>query len=80
MDFLNQAKTQAQTLNGDTVELWGPVPAPMQKRAGWYRAQLLLQAAQRDVLHRLLSQWLPTLPSSTNKVRWSLDVDPQDLL
>jgi primosomal protein N' (replication factor Y) len=80
MDFLNQAKTQAQTLNGDTVELWGPVPAPMEKRAGWYRAQLLLQAAQREGLHRLLFQWLPTLPSLTNKVRWSLDVDPQDLL
>ena len=79
MDFLNQAKTLALALNENSVELWGPVSAPMQKRAGWYRAQLLLQAAQRNVLHRLLSEWLPSLPLSSNKIRWSLDVDPLDL-
>jgi primosomal protein N' (replication factor Y) len=80
MDFLRQAKKQALPLNSDGgVQLWGPVAAPMEKRAGWYRAQLLLQSSQRDVLHRLLSQWLPTLATSTRKVRWSLDVDPQDL-
>ncbi len=77
IDFLNKTKTLALVLNG--VELWGPVAAPMEKLAKWYRAQLLLQANRRDDLHRMLSQWLPTLPSSTDKIRWSLDVDPQDL-
>jgi primosomal protein N' (replication factor Y) (superfamily II helicase) len=90
IDFLEQAKTQAQTLMGKDesgtdairhdIELWGPVPAPMEKRAGWYRAQLLLQAEHRKPLHQLLSQWLPTLTASNPKLRWSLDVDPQDLL
>jgi len=80
MAFLNQAKKQAEPLNSDGgVQLWGPVAAPMEKRGGWYRAQLLLQTSQREVLHRLLSQWLPTLSAGTNKMRWSLDVDPQDL-
>lgn len=79
MDFLNQAKTLALALNEESVELWGPVSAPMQKRAGWYRAQLLLQADQRNALHRLLSEWLPTLPPLSKKIRWSLDVDPMDL-
>jgi primosomal protein N' (replication factor Y) len=80
MDLLNQAKKLAEPLNSENgVQLWGPVAAPMEKRAKWYRAQLLLQSDQREVLHRLLSQWLPTLPASTNKIRWSLDVDPQDL-
>jgi primosomal protein N' (replication factor Y) len=51
----------------------------MQKRAGWYRAQLLLQADQRNALHRLLSEWLPNLPPLSKKIRWSLDVDPMDL-
>ncbi len=79
MDFLNKAKAQTEPFLCDSVQLWGPVPAPMERRAKWYRAQLLLQSMQREHLHRLLSQWLPTLPNSTNKVRWSLDVDPQDL-
>jgi primosomal protein N' (replication factor Y) len=80
LDFLNQAKTQAQALQDKEVELWGPVSAPMAKRANWYRAQLLVQAQWREHLHRLLSQWLPTLPASTHQIRWSIDVDPQDLL
>jgi len=79
MDFLNKAKAQTEPFLCDSVQLWGPVPAPMEKRAKWYRAQLLLQSSQRDNLHRLLSQWLPKLPSSTNEVRWSIDIDPQDL-
>lgn len=79
IEFLSVAKTQTQQLNCTEVQLFGPVAAPMERRAKWYRAQLLLQATQRNALHRLLDQWLPMLPSSTDKVRWSLDVDPQDL-
>jgi primosomal protein N' (replication factor Y) len=80
MAFLEQAKLQTQQWQYDEVQLWGPVPAPMERRDKWYRAQLLLQSEQRDVLHKLLSQWLPTLPPLAGKlVRWSLDVDPQDL-
>jgi len=80
MDFLTKAKQRAQSLNNNGVQLWGPAAAPMEKRAGWYRAQLLLNAQQRNVLQHLLSQWLPTLqPLAGKKVRWSLDVDPQNL-
>lgn len=79
-DFLLLAKSTAQQFNYEAVTLWGPVFAPMKKRMGWYRAQLLLQSPQRESLHQLLSQWLSTLPPSSNKIRWSLDIDPQDLL
>lgn len=59
----------------------GPVPAPMERRAGRYRAQLLLQADRRADLHRLLAAWLPMVADLTEarRVRWSLDVDPVDL-
>ncbi|MDB5972660.1 MAG: primosomal protein [Hydrocarboniphaga sp.] len=59
----------------------GPVPAPMERRAGRYRAQLLLQAQERTSLHRALKPWpmlLDALPGA-RAVRWSLDVDPVDL-
>ncbi len=63
------------------VELWGPVPSPMEKRAGRWRAQVLVQAARRVALHEFLDSWAPRLESlaSARKVRWSLDVDPMDL-
>jgi primosomal protein N' (replication factor Y) (superfamily II helicase) len=81
LQFLQAAKEQALQLTTQEIQLWGPVPAPMARRAGWYRAQLLLQATQREVLHQLLSQWLPCLASlAGRKVRWSLDIDPQELL
>ncbi|WP_428310793.1 primosomal protein N' [Hydrocarboniphaga sp.] len=63
------------------LQALGPVPAPMERRAGRYRAQLLLQAQERSALHRALKPWPPlldTLPGA-RAVRWSLDVDPVDL-
>ena len=60
----------------------GPVPAPMEKRAGRYRAQLLLQSNQRPALHGLLDALMEharALPSG-RRCRWHLDVDPIDLL
>ncbi len=80
--FLEQAKQLAQQLGATGIDLYGPMPAVMEKRAGKYRYQLLLQAEKRSDLHRLLKQWTPklqTLPA-VRKVRWSLDVDPVDLI
>lgn len=63
------------------VALLGPVAAPMELRAGRYRAQLLLQAPDRRPLQRLLRATvagLGALPQA-RKVRWSVDVDPVDM-
>ncbi|MBA1262239.1 primosomal protein N' [Stutzerimonas stutzeri] len=84
-DFLDQACGEAEQLLTELeltgIELLGPVPAPMERRAGRFRAQLLLQGSARTPLHRLMNAWLPRveqLPGSRS-VRWSLDVDPIDL-
>ena len=63
------------------LTLDGPVPAPMPRRAGMYRAQLLLSSPTRRELHAALDDaqsLLFALPEA-RKVRWSLDVDPIDL-
>ncbi len=64
------------------VQLLGPVPAPMEKRAGRYRAHLLLQSTSRGSLHRVLTYLLQQITAHplARKVRWSLDVDPQETL
>ena len=79
--FLRAAMSLAREYAGRGVKLLGPAPAPMERRAGRHRAQLLLQAATHGPLQRLLSQWIPlleTLPEA-RKVRWSIDVDPAEL-
>lgn len=77
--FLNAAREAAGAMRG--VQLLGPVPAPMEKRAGRYRAQLLVQCNTRKTLHRFLDEWLPRVEALkvSRQVRWSLDVDPQEL-
>lgn len=62
------------------VQLVGPMAAPMQLRAGRFRYQLWLNSSQRGALHQLLRHLLPRIHQHRgfHKVRWSLDVDPQD--
>ena len=64
-----------------SLQIAGPMPAPMALRAGQQRGQLLIEADRREVLRGMLRPWqqaLTALPSA-RKVRWSLDVDPIDL-
>ena len=63
------------------VEHYGPMPAPMPRRAGYQRTQLLLSCSQRAPLHRLLASIVPAIHAlpEARRVRWSLDVDPIDL-
>ncbi len=78
-EFLHAALTLAGQPDG--VALLGPMPAPMPRRAGLQRGQLLLSADERARLHALLPDWvaqLRVLPLA-RRVRWSLDIDPVDL-
>ncbi|WP_414707042.1 primosomal protein N' [Salinisphaera sp.] len=79
-DFL--AAAAATIPPAGELACWGPVPAPMARRAGRYRAHLLLHGARRALLHPVLDRWqseLGGLPAA-RRVRWSIDVDPQDLI
>lgn len=79
--FLTDARQWAEGRCNQGVSLQGPVPAPMEKRAGRYRAQLLIHANKRTALHRVLTPWMQQLEESKlgRKVRWSLDVDPMEM-
>lgn len=51
----------AQGLNLQAVQILGPIPAPMARRAGQYRFQLLFQHESRAVLHKLLRELMPQI-------------------
>ena len=78
LTFLQSAKTQITLTEG--IEVWGPMVAQMERRAGRYRAQLIIQSTQRQLLHRMLDEWIPKVEilKKPYTLRWSLDVDPQD--
>jgi primosomal protein N' (replication factor Y) len=79
--LLEQVVSWAVGLRIEGVEMWGPVPAPMARRAGRHRVHLLFQAVRRDALHALLHQLPGHVAGMTaaKRTRWSLDIDPLDL-
>jgi primosomal protein N' (replication factor Y) len=81
IEFLYRAREIAESIISSGVEVLGPASAPMERRAGHYRAQLLLHATTHSPLQRLFTRWLPVVEElpEARKVRWSLDVDPLEL-
>ena len=78
-EFLTAAVRIARGL-GPGVEVFDPVPAPLERKAGFERAQLLVRAPTRALLQPFLSAWRSALlDSGERRVRWSLDVDPQEV-
>jgi primosomal protein N' (replication factor Y) len=75
--FLDQAKS---CFPGGEAHIYGPFPAMMERRSGRTRWYLLVQANKRSSLHRQLDAWVLDVQklTSARKVRWSVDVDPQD--
>ena len=80
--FLRDAGACASARLHPGVTVLGPVPSPMERRAGRYRAQLLVDATSRRALQRFLPEWIAELEAlpSARKVRWSVDVDPQEMV
>ena len=73
-------RTQLEKIEG--VDLLGPIPSPMPKRANRYRFQLLISSDHRGQLHRVMRETLTHLLSlrRTGGVRWVIDIDPMDFL
>ena len=63
------------------VEIMTPVPSPMERRAGRFRAQLLVRSKDERRFHCFLEDWVQGIETSRTaaRVRWSLDVDPQEM-
>ena len=79
--FLAEAKRLLDAADDDALQLHGPLPAPMPRRAGYQRMQLVVSADQRKALHQALGALMPSLRAlpDARKLRWSLDVDAVDL-
>jgi len=62
------------------VETWGPLPALIARRADKHRAQLVLNARNRNRLNSLLTSICQELDQRKLPagVKWMIDVDPQE--
>lgn len=87
LEFLTQVKEEGMcVLRGDkrmaeALHILGPTAAPMERRAGFYQAQLLFQGCDRAMLQKLLVFIVKHIEGmkAARALRWSLDVDPVDM-
>ncbi len=77
LQLLDQIKPMAQTTG---VEVWGPLPALIARRADRYRAQLVLNSDNRKRLNHVLKGICTHLDQQRlpGNVKWMIDVDPQE--
>jgi primosomal protein N' (replication factor Y) (superfamily II helicase) len=75
MGFLREARSLAEAPEGVTV--FDPVPHVMTRRAGYERAQLVMQSRSRVALQEYLGALSARLFADPPRgVRWHFDVDP----
>ncbi len=79
--FLLSIKKIAEQLKITAINFLGPIAAPLEKKANYYRFQLLVQSVHRQALQQNLKTIMQQLQQikANPAVRWSLDVDPYDL-
>ena len=79
-EFLERIKNIARNSIPDDVQIQGPISPSMERKAGQYRAFLLLASQQRGTITRYLDNLLDQIEQlpEAKKVRWSVDVDPMD--
>ncbi|MGQ0384712.1 MAG: primosomal protein N' [Gammaproteobacteria bacterium] len=79
--FLREAAAAAPSPHPGELRVLGPAPAAMERRAGRYRQQLLIESPARAALQRFLDEWLPrvAVQRAPRALRWSVDVDPIEI-
>ena len=80
--FLARARTLGRALP-EPARLYDPVPMPLARLAGVFRAQMLAEAPRRRALQVFLREWLAQLRADETgagpRVRWQVEVDPQEI-
>jgi primosomal protein N' (replication factor Y) len=76
--FLNEVAQLLRSIDLSTVEIWGPVPGVIEKKADYFYFNLYLQSVERQALHRMLNTMYKHIDGikASGSVRWFLDVDP----
>ena len=62
------------------IDIWGPIPAPMERKAGRYQAHMVLLSHDRARLHYYIRAWWQNmLQQKPAHMKLTLDIDPQEL-
>lgn len=78
--FLQQQADLLRQNSDASIDIWGPIPAPMERKAGRYQAHMVLLSQDRARLHFYSRQWWQQLlHARSSQMKLSIDIDPQEL-
>ena len=78
--FLQEHAQVLRQASENSIDIWGPIPAPMERKAGRYQAHMVLLSKDRARMHFYIRQWWQNVwHNKPNGMKLSLDIDPQEL-
>ncbi|OTG72707.1 primosomal protein N' [Acinetobacter sp. ANC 4169] len=79
-EFLQQHAQALRQVSENLIDIWGPIPAPMERKAGRYQAHMVLLSQDRARLHFYIRGWWQNmLHQKPSTMKLTLDIDPQEL-
>lgn len=78
--FLREIKSLMLPSASSGLNLFGPIPASMERKAGMYQSQLVVIATSRTEIQAHLPNWATVMQQHplSKRVRWNIEVDPQE--
>ena len=78
--FLTEMTQLLRQHAGELIDIWGPIPAPMERKAGRYQAHVVLLSLERAKMHFYIREWWQqVLHFKPSSMKLTLDIDPQEL-
>ena len=78
--FLQEHAQALRQASENSIDIWGPIPAPMERKAGRYQAHMVLLSKDRARMHFYIRQWWQKVwHNKPHGMKLSLDIDPQEL-
>ncbi|QQT59430.1 primosomal protein N' [Acinetobacter johnsonii] len=78
--FLQEHAQALRQASENSIDIWGPIPAPMERKAGRYQAHMVLLSKDRARMHFYIRQWWQNVwHNKPHSMKLSLDIDPQEL-
>ncbi len=62
------------------IEIFGPMPSSMKKKANLFNLNLIIQAKSKAKLNYAIKDCIPSIKDIpySNKIKWTIDIDPID--
>ncbi len=79
--FLQDIKTYIIIKNSSKLNVMGPIPAMLERKAGMYQSQLVIISSSRKFLQGQLNNWTQAIQQRplAKRVRWNIEVDPLEM-